>query len=258
MATPQELLTSRIILRAVLPVIKVMVQDDPATKRRFAEVTAKVQFLARDDGGPVGAHLVFDKGNFEVVHELIDNPDLQFSFSSVAKMNGFFSGKPVLPMIKGFTKIGLLVKVLGIMLGLKILMPDAKPKTPEQAYRKVKMTLYMISTALSQLNKSGDPEMVKWTTKQPERVYQWSVEGTDIACHLIVKAGKTKAGRGPYTRRKPFVHMIFKDIDSALPVLADQIDTVQAMAKGMVTNDGSPEYGGEISQFMLRIAALIT
>ena len=30
------------------------------------------------------------------------------------------------------------------------------------------------------------------------------------------------------------------------------------MAKGRVTNDGSPEYGGEISQFMLRIAALIT
>jgi hypothetical protein len=45
---------------------------------------------------------------------------------------------------------------------------------------------------------------------------------------------------------------------STLRVLADRIDTVKAMAKGMVTNDGSPEYGGEISQFMLRIAALIT
>ena len=77
----------------------------------------------------------------------------------------FDSGKPVIPSIKGFWKVGLLVKVLGVLMGLKILMPDAKPKTPEQGYLKVKMTLYMVSTALSQLNKAGDPDMVKWTLR---------------------------------------------------------------------------------------------
>ncbi len=258
MATERELLTARIFLRAVLPVIKVMLEDDPKTAKRFQGVNATVQFVAKDEAGPVGAHLRFAEGAFEVVQGMEEKPDLTFSFPSVAKMNAMFAGKPVLPRIKGITKVGLLLKVLGLLMGLKILMPNAKPKTPEQARLKVKMTLYMISTALSQLNKAGDPEMVKWTTKQPERIYQWSCEPGGIACYLRVKAGKTQAGRGYYTRRKPFVHMRFNGVEGALPVLANSVDIVQAMSKGLVTNEGSPEYGGQIGDFMLKIAALVT
>ncbi len=257
MATEQELLVARIFLRAALPVIKVMLEDDPKAKARFEGVNALVQFVAKDAAGPVGAALKFGDDGFEVIQGLVENPDITFGFSSVAKMNAMFAGKPVLPSIKGLTKIGLLIKVFSVLLGLKILMPNAKPKSPEQARLKVKMTLYMISTALSQLNKAGDPDMVKWTSKQPERIYQWSVDGEDIACYLKIKAGKTKAGRGPYTRRKPFVHMRFSSVDNALPVLANSIDTVQAIAQGLVTNDGSPEYGGQVGDFMLKIAALV-
>jgi hypothetical protein len=258
MATEKDLLTSRIIFRAVLPVIKVMLEDDPKMKQRFEGVAATVQFVAKDPAGPVGGYIKFSADGFSSGQGLIENPDLTFCFSSVAKMNAMFAGKPVLPWIKGMTKVGLLVKVFSVLLGMKILMPTAKPKKPEMARMKVKMTLYMVSTALSQLNKSGDPDMVKWTSKQPERVYQWSVDGEDIGCWLMVKAGKTKAGRGFYTRRKPFVHMRFASVNDALPVLSNSVDTVQAMAKGMVVNDGSPEYGGKIGDFMLKIAALVT
>jgi hypothetical protein len=120
------------------------------------------------------------------------------------------------------------------------------------------MTLYMVSTALSQMNKAGDPEMSAWTAKQPERIYQWSIDGEDIACHLKIKAGKSKAGRGVYTRRQPFVHMRFSSIENALPVLANEVDSVTAIGKGWVTNDGSPEYGGRIGDFMMRIANLLS
>ena len=263
MATAQELITARIICRAVLPVIKVMLDDDPKTGRKFQKVTAKVQFVANDPAGPIGAYLQFTDGAFEVVQGIAEYPDLVFRFSTVPKMIAMFAGKPVLPslgpLLKGFmTKPGLLINIFGVLLGMKILMPAAKPKTPEMARLKVKMTLYMVSTALSQLNKGGDPDMVKWTEKQPERIYQWSVQGTDIACYLKVKAGQTKAGRGEYTRRKPFVHMTFKDIDSALPVLSNSIDTVSAIATGLVENDGSPEYGGKIGDFMLKIAGMLS
>ncbi|HPO15602.1 MAG TPA: hypothetical protein PLI09_19325 [Candidatus Hydrogenedentes bacterium] len=258
MATENDLLTARIVCRAVLPVIKVALQDDPKVKKNFANVTGTVQFLAKDPAGPVGAHLKFEKGELEVVQELIDNPDLQFTFSSVAKMNAMFAGKMVLFGIKGFTKVGLLIKILGVLMGLKILMPTAKPKNPLQAYLKVKMTLYMVSTALSQLNKFGDEEMKKWTERQPERIYQWSVDGTDIACWLKIKAGQTKAGRGMYERRQPFVHMRFTSVDNALPVLSNSVDTVSAIATGLVISDGSPEYGGKLGDFMLKIAALLS
>lgn len=263
MATAQELITARIICRAVLPVIKVMLDDNPKVGRKFQGVTAKVQFVANDAAGPIGACLQFTDGALEVVQGITEDPDLIFRFSSVPKMIAMFAGKPVLPslgpLLKGFaTRPGLLINVFGILLGMKILMPAAKPKTPDMARLKVKMTLYMVSTALSQLNKGGDPDMVKWTEKQPERIYQWSVKGTDIACYLKVKAGQTKAGRGEYTRRKPFVHMIFKDIDSALPVLSNSVDTVTAIGTGLIENDGSPEYGGKIGDFMLKIAEMLS
>jgi hypothetical protein len=258
MATEKELLVSRIFLRAVLPVIKVMLEDDPKTKARFAGVNAVVQFVAEDDSGPVGAYLEFSNGAFKVVQGMADQADLTFGFPNVGKMNAMFAGKPVRPSIKGFRNFGLLIKVFGLLLGLKILMPNAKPKTPDQARLKVKMTLYMVTTALSQLNKAGDPEMAKWTAKQPDRIYQWSCEPEGIACYLRVKAGKTKAGRGYYTRKKPFVHMKFNGAANALPVLSNSIDSLQAMAKGLLTNDGSPEYGVQIGDFMLKIAALVT
>ncbi len=258
MASDKELLTARIVFRAVFPVIKVMIEDDPKRAKQFESLTATVQFTAKDEAGPVGAHLKWTDGAFEVVQEIAENPDITFSFSSVAKMVGFFAGKPVLPWIRGLMKIGLLWKVVGLLLGLKLLMPDNKPKTPQLARLKVKMSLYMVSTGLSQLNKGGDPDMVKWTSKQPDRIYQWSVEGEDIACYLRIKAGKSKAGRGLYTRKKPFVHMTFAGVDGALPVLTNEVEIVQAISTGLVSNEGSPEYGGKIGDFMLKIAAMLS
>lgn len=258
MATEQDLLVARIYLRAVLPVIKVLLEDDPKTARKFANTRATVQFVARDGQGPVGAYLQFADGGMEVVQGIAEHPDLTFGFSSVAKMNALFAGKPALPRIRGWLRLGLLVKMLGLLMGLKLLLPTRKTKTPEETKLKVKMTLYMVTTALSQLNKAGYPAMVKWTSKQPERIYQWSVNGSDIACYVKVKAGNTKSGRGLYTRRMPFVHTRFRSTQDALPLLANQVDTVEAMRQGLVAVEGSPEYGGQISDFMLRIAKMIT
>ena len=264
MALSDEQLTSRIVLRAVLPVIKVMVEEDAAIKKAFEGVSGRVQFQAQDTDGPVGACLVFDNGAFSVEQGIAENYDLLFAFASLKRMNDMFRGKPTAlpqpgPLLSGLvSKPGLLIKTFKILLGMKILMPTAKPKTREKMHLKVKMTLYMVSTALSQMNKSGDPEMSAWTAKQPERIYQWSVDGEDIACHIKIKAGKSKAGRGMYTRRQPFVHMHFSSIENALPVLANEVDSVTAISKGWVTNDGSPEYGGRIGDFMMRIAGLLS
>lgn len=258
MASERELLAARIICRAVFPVVKVLLEDDPGMKRRFENVSAVVQFRARDASGDVGGHWRFENGKVETSPELAEKADVTFTFGSVAKMNAFFAGKLALPWISGLRNFGLLVNVFRILLALKILMPNAKPKTPEQARLKVKMTLYMVSTGLSQLNKAGDPDMQKWTSRQPERIYQWSCEPEGIAVFLRIKAGKSKSGRGVYTRRKPFVHMKFNGVDGALPVLAQEVDTVQAIAKGLVTLEGSPEYGAALGDFMVRVGKLVT
>ena len=92
----------------------------------------------------MGAHLKFSDGAFKVVQGIADQAELTFGFPNVGK-EGHVCGKPVLPSIKGLRNIGLVIKVFGLLLGLKLLMPNAKPKTPDQARLKVKMTLYMVT-----------------------------------------------------------------------------------------------------------------
>ena len=257
-ATERELLTARLFFRAAFPVMKVVLEDDPAMKKRFEGVKARIQFMAKNDAETLGAYLVFDDAGFKVEQGICEDPDITMSFGSVAKMNAMLRGKPVLPSIKGITKLGLLIKVMQLLLSLKIMMPTVRPKDPEKRKLKVKMAFYMVTTALSQYNKGGDPDMVKWTSHQPDRIYQMSVEPEGIAAYLRVKAGKTKAGRGFYARRKPFVHMRFHGVDGALAVLLKDAEFIEGVAKGFVTIDGSPEYAATINDFMMRIQAMTT
>ena len=258
MATEKELLAARLFTHAVFPVMKVILNDDPKMKSKFSDVTAKVQFTAHDNTGDVGAYLCFDRGEFKVEQGICPSPDITFSFGSIKKMNDMLAGKPVLPKIKGLSNFGLLMKVMSLLLALKIIMPNARPKKEDKKKLKTKLSFYMITTALSQYNKGGDPEMVKWTSKQPDRIYQITVDGTDIAAYLRVKGGKTRAGRGVYARKRPFVHMRFHGVDGALAVLLKDAEFVEGVAKGYVTIAGAPEYAAQLNDFMQRIQTMLT
>jgi len=249
-------ITTRIILRAMLPAMKILVADDPVFKKRFENISATIQFKANDGETSEGACLKFDQGELEIQQGLYDNPDITFGFSSLAQMNAFFGGKLVLPRISGITNVILTFKVFSLLLGMKILMPNVRPEDPEKKRLKVKMSFYMITTALSQYNKGGDPEMVKWTQKQPDRVYQISVDDT-IAAYLRVKAGNSKAGRGIYTKKRPFVHLKFNGVDGAFPVVMNDVDMVSAVRNGYLVIEGSPEYGADLGNFMDRIQNLL-
>jgi len=254
MADNRTLLTTKIILNAILPVMKVVVSDDPKMNAKFAGVNARIQFAA----GEHGAALVFTDGKPAVEQGVSDSADIRFSFSTPRKLNDFLCGKPVIPKIRGILKVGLLIKAVMLLLAMKLMMPAARPADAARKRLKVKMIIYMITTALSQYNKGGDPEMAAWTEKQPDRIYQISVAGEDdIAGYVRIKAGKSKAGRGIYRRRRPFVHIRFSSVDSALPVLLNDIEFVGALAGNLVTVEGSPEYGSKLNDFMQRIQALL-
>jgi hypothetical protein len=258
MTIDRNQMAARIFLRAVLPVMRVLLADDPKLKARFATVTARVAFSASDrDGKMEQAWVGFDQGAFSIGFDACENADITFAFGSLAKMNAFFAGKPVVPSIRGWWRLGLLLKVVSLLMGLKMLMPDADPTDPAKRRLKVKMTFYMITTALSQYNKGGDPEMVKWTSRQPERIYQITVD-EHIAAYLRVKAGRSKAGRGVYQRRRPFVHMRFNGVEGAYPIVMKRVDMVAAVRQGLLSIEGSPEYAGNLGDFMMRIQALIT
>jgi hypothetical protein len=256
-ASNYELLSARMFFRAVFPVMKVVLNDDPKMKKKFQKVTSKVQISAMNDDEKIGAYLVFDKGDFMVKQGIVEKPDITLHFKTVEKMNDMLRGGSSLPSIKGIFRIGLLTKVLSLLMSLKLLMPESKTETEEKRKLKVKMTLYMITTAVSQYNKAGIEKMANWTKKQPDRIYQFSVDGTDIAAYIRIQAGKTKAGRGLYKRRSPFVHFNFHSVTGALAVLGGKVAFVEGVEKNYVSVIGAPEYSAQLNDFMSTIQGML-
>ncbi len=254
----KDILVANLYFQAVFPVMKILLQDHPALAKKFANVQTSVVFKAKTDTGSMGCTLHFDKGNFSIDLNHFESGDIVFSFGSVEKMNTFLKGGTALPKIKGLTKPALLFKVISLLLSLKLMMPNVKPKAPLKKYLKVKMALSMVTLALSKLNRFGYPDMTAWTKNQPDRVYQLSVNDSDIAVYLRVKAGKTKAGKGLYQRKRPFVHMKFGSVDAALKILLREAEFVEGVDKGYVSIEGSPEYASQLNDLMMRVQALTT
>jgi hypothetical protein len=248
-------LKSRLFLRVALPLVKVVREDDPFMRRLTRNMNAVVQFVVR--GTDTGAHLVFADDGLEVVQGVHEKPTVAFAFKDLKSLNDFFAGKLALPSIKGILRLDVILRTVPLLLSLKMLMPAADPKNPAKRALKVKLLLYMVSTALSQLNKAGEPTMAKLTGNSPDRVYQWIVEDGPSA-YLRMKAGKTKAGRGVYTRRRPFVLMRFPDTEGAYQVLTSKVSLVEAVKQGYVVTEGAMEYSKEMGICMQMVEELMT
>ncbi len=258
MTKNEDLLVAELYIKAVFPVLKVLMSDDPKTAERFRDTVASIVFRANHNADYIGATFNFNRGNIEIEDTPKESGDLIFTFKTVRQMNSFLKGGIALPHIKGIFKLKLLSSFIATLLMLRLMMPNNRPKSDHKRYLKVKLALYMVSTALSKLNKSGDKAMLAWTGRQPDRIYQLSVVGTDIAAYLRVKAGKTKAGRGTYQRKRPFVHLKFNGVDGALKVLLKDAEFVDAVDNNYITIEGSPEYAANFNDFMMRIQALTT
>jgi hypothetical protein len=246
----KSLMTARLFFNAAFPVMKVVLADDPAMKEKFKNVKATVQIGAKNGSELEACTLKFDNGELEIIASAAEKPDIALTFSSLDKMNTMFSGGMALPAIKGLNKPGLLLKVMSMLMSLKLMLPSSKPADPAKKALKLKMSLYMITRALSTYNKLGDPDMKAWTSSQPDRIYQFVVNGSDIACYLRVKAGNTKSGHGVYQRRTPFVLFNFKSVDGALKVLLKEVGFVEGVEQGCIEIVGSPEYASTLNDFM--------
>lgn len=259
-ASKEDIMTAKLFFNAAFPTMQTLLDDDPKLHKKFEGVKAVVQFGALNDGELLCCHLVFDGPRVEVIQGPAEKYDLALTFSSVEKMNALLRGGLAMPSIKG--KLSLLPNVLSLLLGLMIMSPKKRPKDFEGQALKVKCSLYMITRALSQYNKLGDPEMQDFCRRQPDRIYQFTVEnGGDpafIACYLRVKAGKSKSGHGVYTRRTPFVHFRFCSVEGALKVLLKEVEFVEGVEKGYVETIGSPEYACYLNDFMSVLQGMLT
>ena len=260
-ASPQDIMTAKLFFNAAFPTMQVLLDDVPKLHKKFEKLQATVQFGAKNDGELLCCHLIFDGAQVTVVQGPAEKPDLTLTFSSVEKMNALLRGGLAMPAIKG--RLGLLPPVLSLLMGLKIMTkPNNKLKDEAEKALKVKSSLYMITRALSQYNKLGDPDMQEFCRRQPDRIYQFRVEQGDdpayIACYLRIKAGQSKSGHGVYTRRSPFVLFRFLSVDGALKVLGKECEFVEGVEKGYVETVGSPEYACYLNDYMAILQGMLT
>ncbi|MCB9487557.1 MAG: hypothetical protein H6684_02360 [Deltaproteobacteria bacterium] len=256
----EETTKSRLYLRCALPLAKVVREDNAAFYDKLLFMFKGVVQLGVKGDDSLYTQFIFNNGEMGIAFGRNPDAALTLEFPTKAAFNGFMAGKmgpQYLFVPKPFYRLDALIRVLPMLLALKILDPNNIPTDPKKQAVKVKLTLYMITSALSQLNRCRNPKMVDWTKNQPDRIYQWTVQEGGPAAYLRIKAGKTKSGRGVYKRKSPFVHMLFPDIKSAFMVLTNQAPLVEAVAKGFVVTEGAMEYSKDIGGFMQTIEAML-
>ena len=262
--TQEALYSNKIFLNAALPLVKVIANDDPKLKKKFEKAHAVIQVSCLDpevEGGKRGMHFVVNSGEWLVHTCLTEDPHIELQFKSVENLNDFFKGKITpagIPKIKGLKKADVLISFVMVLLKMANLLGATEaPKDEATKVLLVKCYFYLLSSGISQLNKLGHPEIKDWTTKSPDRVYAFAVDGyPQVAAYLRIKAGKSRAGRGDYKRAMPFFTLRFNNLDSALGILMSTDDMLEATKAGRLIMDGGPEFGAQLGGFMLEIGAL--
>ncbi len=262
--TKEALYSNKIFLNAALPLVKVIANDVPSLKKKFEHAHAVIQVSCLDpdvEGGKVGMHFVVNSGEWLVHTCLTEDPHIELEFKSVESLNDFFKGNISLggiPKIKGIKHAGTLVSFVMVLLKMANLLGATEPPKDEETKELlVKCYFYLLSSGISQLNKMGHTEIKEWTSKSPDRVYAFAVDGyPQVAAYLRIKAGKSRAGRGEYKRAMPFFTLRFNNLDSALGILMSIDDMLEATKAGRLIMDGAPEFGAQIGAFMLEIGAL--
>lgn len=261
----EVVLTNKIFLNAVLPLVKVIANDVPSLAKKFEGMNAVFQVSALDpnaEGGKVGTYFEVVDGEWTVKNDKVaDNPDVDLEFKTLEAMNEFFKGKigpSTLPKMKGvFKKTKVFMALLMTLLKMSsLLTAKSAPEKEEDKLLMVKCFFYLLSSGISTLNKQGHEAIHDWASKSPDRVYAWAVDGhPEVSAYLRVKAGKSRSGRGEYKRAMPFFTMRFDSLDSALGILLSTDDMLDSTKKGKLIMDGAPEFGAQIGEYMLTVAA---
>lgn len=257
MLTKEQEYASKIFLNAAVPLAKVIATDRPKLNKPFKGKHIIVQIMAKDDSGDIGTYFDINDGEWTVVKGIAEKYDIALIFKDVQFFIDFFAGRTKkLPKLVGISKFKCFLGIMIILLKMaSLLQAKDYPKKEEDRELLVKLYFYLLSNGISQLNKAGHPAIHEWASKSPDRVFAFEVIGKpELSAYIRVKAGKSKASRGVYTRSKPFFTLGFDSVESALGILMEKADMLDYTAKGKLIMGGAPEFGAQIGAYMLIIA----
>lgn len=258
--TDDDRYAAGIFFYSALPLLKVIVDNEPKYGDRFKGKSFVFQVSAKTDdpdAGLMATHFVVTDGVWQVVPgKAHERPDIEFAFSDLKKFVVFFAGKGMpLPKIKGFRKLGTLVGILLALLRMAGLLQakDAPTKDADKEML-VRLYFYLLPSGISRLNKMGHPKAKAFTEPSPDRAYAYAVTGhPELKAWLRIKAGNSKSGRGEYPRCKPFLTMRFDTTDHALDILMSKADMIDYLQKQFLIIEGAPEFGAALGDLMLLV-----
>jgi len=257
--TEDARLRAQLFLRAVLPLVRVVAQHHRPTRSRLGALKARVQFTVPSEN--LSATLVLSEGTVDIHTDVEPHPSLRFRFRSLASLNAFFSGRPALPMVWGWWRPVLLLRVVQLLWVLRLVTPGVRTKSTEQSTLRVRLMVTLIARSLTALARAGHQGMSRLVAQSPDRVYQWSV-GIDtaepIAAYIRMHAGRIKFGQGVCPHRAPFVHYAFRDPAAFLETIDETDSQMDGLRSGRFTTHGSPEYTRKIALMTQRVDALLT
>lgn len=251
-------LRARVHLGVVLPLLEVVARERRDVASRLGSITGRVTI--RGPGEDLDATIVVDRGDVTVEHGTPG--DVTCTFRDVESLDAFFSGRPALPSVAPFLRHPvLLAKAAWLLSTLRVLQPRSRRalarETPADRALRVRLVLYLVTAAMSRLAKDGFEPARELARQSPDRVYQWTVGGTDVGAWLRVNDGRVRSGRGVYAHRRPFVAFAFRDMDAAHRVITAQASQMESYTEGLVATSGSPEYVRKVTLVMQKVDALM-
>lgn len=253
-------LRARVHLGVVLPLLEVVAHERRDVASRLRSLSGRVAI--RGPGEDLGATIAVERGKVTV--ERAAEGDVTCSFRDVAALDAFFSGRAALPSISPLGALRhpvLLAKTAWLVSTLRVLQPrsprELAAETPADRALRVRLVLYLVTAAMSRLAKDGFGPARALAEASPDRVYQWTVGGSDVGAWLRVNDGRIRAGRGVYPHRRPFVAFAFRDMEAAHRVITAQASQMESYTEGLVATAGSPEYVRKVTLVMQKVDALM-
>ena len=109
----KAMLTNRIVLRSIMPLFKILHEEDDTLLKHFLTRFEGVIQLAVK-GTDIGAHIELKDRKLDVVQGIHPNPDILLPFKHISGMNALFTGG--IPVFGGFhrrlARLGLLTLAL--------------------------------------------------------------------------------------------------------------------------------------------------
>lgn len=249
----EEITRANIFLYCALPLLEEIIKDDAVIASTVRPWKCVIQFEVI--GEELAAHLLFSDGTLKVEKGRHPKPTIGIKFKDRQSLIATFTGKKgKLPKISGIRHIILLIKVLKILKSLNILMPEYEATTPEKKKLKVKLLMYMVTDALTELSKS-DEYVRKSILENMERKAQLHVKPDGPSVYMRITKDGIEAFRE--TCKRPFVSTEFGDIDSAYDILTGKLGFLEGVMQGKLNIIGSPEYARKIGTIMKRVEEVL-